>query len=87
MRSSPEQRYSDLMTTLGQPHTPESRDKARARLRNLTRGAVLAATGATVAIGIVVSHDHAGSSSTGKSTGTTATGSSGAVSTRGPRPS
>jgi len=64
------------MTTIGQPHTPESRDKARARLRTLTRGAVLAATGATVAIGIAVSHDHAG-----KASGSARSGSSGAGST------
>ena len=64
------------MTTLGQPHTPESRDKARARLRTLTRGAVLAATGATVAIGIVVSHDNSG-----KAPGSARSGSSGSGST------
>ncbi len=63
------------MTTLGQPHTPESRDKARARLRTLTRGAVLAATGATVAIGIVVSHDHAGNASGSARSGSSGSGS------------
>ena len=84
MSVSPEQRYSERMSTIGQPHTPLSREKASTRLRNLTRGAVLAATGATVAIGIVVSHGHSGSSSTGKSTGTPATVTSGSGSTTAP---
>ncbi len=72
------------MSQIDQPLTPESRDKARSRLRALTRGAVFAATGATVVIGVVVSRDHPGSSSTAKVTGTSGTSSgSGAATTGG----
>lgn len=72
------------MPQIDQPPTPESRDKARSRLRALTRGAVFAATGATVVIGVVVSRDHPGSSSTAKVTGTSGTSSgSGAATTGG----
>ena len=58
-----------------------SRDKARARLRNLTGVALVATTGATAGIAIVVAHEHPGKSAastatTGQSTGGT-TGSSG----------
>ena len=35
------------------------------RLRVVTRGVIVAATGATVAMGIVVSHDHPGASAVG----------------------
>jgi len=60
-----------------------SRDQARARLRIATSAALLATTGATVGIAIVVAHEHPGKSaatttsgqSTGGTTGTT--GSSG----------
>ncbi len=45
-----------------QPSTPAERDRAVARLRGVTRGVIVAATGATVAMGIVVSHDHPGAS-------------------------
>ena len=44
------------MSSTGQANTPENRQKARARVRHLTRGAILAATGATAVIGIVVAH-------------------------------
>ena len=37
-----------------EPHSPESRARAQSRLRGLTRGAVLAATGATAVIAVVV---------------------------------
>lgn len=66
------------------PNAGASRDQARARLRNLTRVALFATTGATVGIAIVVAHEHPGKSaasttasgqSTGGATGTT--GSSG----------
>lgn len=56
-------------------HTPADRDRARAWLRTLTRGTVVAATGATVAIGVVVSRDHPGASagSAGTSSGVAST--------------
>ncbi len=76
------------------PNPGASRDQAHARLRNLTRVALFAATGATVGIAIVVAHEHPGKSaagttasgqSTGGTTGTTGssgnTGSSGSSST------
>jgi hypothetical protein len=50
------------MSAPAQPSTPAERDRAKARLRGVTRGAIVAATGATVAMGIVVSHDHPGAS-------------------------
>jgi len=70
------------MSPTDEPNTPESRDKARSRLRTLTRGAVFAAAGATVVIGVVVSRDHPGSGTTGKVTATTGS-SSGSGSTSG----
>jgi hypothetical protein len=70
------------MSPTDEPNTPESRDKATSRLRTLTRGAVFAAAGATVVIGVVVSRDHPGSGSTGKVTTTTGS-SSGSGSTSG----
>ena len=69
------------MPPTDQPNTPENRDKVRSRLRTLTRGAIFAATGATVMIGVVVSRDHPGSGHTGKGAGATTSGSSGSVST------
>ena len=69
------------MSPIDQPNTPENRDKARSRLRTLTRGAIFAATGATVVIGVVVSRDHPGAGSTGKGAGATTSGSSSSVST------
>lgn len=54
------------------------RDHARARLRNLTRVALFATTGATVGLGILVAKEHPGSSgattaTSGQSGGTNAT--------------
>jgi hypothetical protein len=85
------------MSAHSDPNAGASRDQARARLRNLTRIALFTTAGATVGIGIVVAHEHAGKSaagtttsgpSTGGSTGTTGssgstgdTGNSGSVST------
>ncbi len=49
-------------------HTPygsRDREKAASRLRSLTRGAVIAATGVTVAIGIAASREHSGGGTTG----------------------
>jgi thiamine biosynthesis lipoprotein len=48
------------MTSPAQPRTPADRDRAKVRLRVLTRSVIVAATGATVAIGIVVAQDHPG---------------------------
>ncbi len=45
-----------------QTSTPADRERAKARLRTLTRGAVVAAAGATVALGVVVAHDRPGAS-------------------------
>ncbi len=50
------------MSRRNQPNQPVSRDGVQSRLRLVTRVAVLAATGATVAIGVVVAHDHPGAS-------------------------
>ena len=82
------------MSSQRDPSAGASRDQARARLRTLTNAALLAATGATVGIGIVVAHEHPGKSaagattsgqSTGGTTGTTGssgdTGNSGSFST------
>jgi hypothetical protein len=59
-----------------------SRDQARARLRTLTNAALLATTGATVGIAVVVAHEHPGKSAAGTSTSGRSTvantGSSGA---------
>jgi hypothetical protein len=62
-----------------------SRDQARARLRTLTNAALLATTGATVGIAVVVAHEHPGKSAAGTSTRSTVanTGSSGASGTDG----
>jgi hypothetical protein len=71
--------------------TPGSRERGQARVRLITRGAALLATGATVAIGIVVAHDHPGASSvhrgannSGSTAGTgTSSGSSSSSGTSG----
>ncbi len=67
------------MSAPAQPSTPAERDRAKARLRIVTRGAIVAATGATVAMGIVVSHDHPGAAALGTKAATT-TSSNGSAS-------
>jgi cytoskeletal protein RodZ len=62
-----------------QPSTPRERDKAKARLRFLTRGAIVTATGATVAVGILVAHDRPASTAT-RNTADSTTSSKGSVS-------
>ena len=62
------------MSPPNQQSTPPTRERGQARVRQLTRGAALLATGATVAIGIVVAHDHPGAS--GVRRGATGAGSS-----------
>jgi hypothetical protein len=79
------------MSAQRDPNAGASREQARARLRTLTSSALLAATGATVGIAIVVAHEHpgksaAGATTSGQSTGGTAgttgtTGNSGSSST------
>ena len=64
------------MSTPSQPSTPERRERATSRLRFLTRGAVVAATGATVAMGFVVAHEQPGASSTRTTTTTSSGGDS-----------
>jgi hypothetical protein len=46
-------------------HTPDTRRRAATSLRYLTRFAAVAATGATVVIGIVVAKEHPGASASG----------------------
>lgn len=72
------------MSAPHQPSTPEERDRAKSRLRTLTRSVVVAATGATVGIGILVAHDRPGARASGStvasstsSTGDSATSSTG----------
>jgi len=65
------------MTRDEEAFTPQSRAKARSRLRTLTRGAVLAATGATAVIGVVVAHDHSGASTSLRTGSDSSTSSSG----------
>ena len=60
-----------------------SRDQARARLRTLTGSALLAATGATVGIGIVVAHEHPGKSAASTTSGQSTGGTSGTTGTTG----
>ena len=43
-------------------NSPETRWRANARLRRVTRAAALLATGATIAIGVVVAKEHPGAS-------------------------
>ncbi len=71
------------MSSIDQPNTPENREKARSRLRNLTRGVVVAAAGATVVIGVVVSRDHPGSATSGSSATRGTSSGSGAATTNG----
>ena len=62
------------MSRPSQPSTPESRDRAQARVRTLTRAAVFAATGIAAFMGIVVAREHPGSSSPPKTTAGTGSG-------------
>ncbi len=71
------------MSIPSQSSTPERRDRATSRLRFLTRGAVVAATGATVAMGFVVAHEQPGASATRTTTTTTTTSSGGSSSSDG----
>jgi hypothetical protein len=77
------------MPESAQPITPADRDRAQSRLRMLTRGAIIAATGATVALGVVVAHDRPGSGAvkatvgTGTSSSTTTTSGSSDAGTTG----
>lgn len=64
-----------------QPSTPERRERATSRLRFLTRGAVVAATGATVAMGFVVAHEQPGAGSTRTTTTTSSGGGSSSAGT------
>lgn len=64
------------MSISSQPSTPERRERATSRLRFLTRGAVVAATGATVAMGFVVAHEQPGGSATRTTTTTSPGGGS-----------
>ena len=66
------------------PNAGASRDQARARLRALTNAALVAATGATVGIGIVVAHEHPGKSAAGATTsGQTSGGATGTTGSTG----
>lgn len=67
------------MSPTSQPNTPAERDRAKARLRFLTRGAIVAASGATVALGIVVAQDHPGASAGRNAADSTSSSSSTAV--------
>lgn len=72
------------MSTSDEPNnTPESRESARSRLRNLTRGAVLAATGAAAVIGIVVANDHPGAGGTTRTTGSSGSTTAGTATSSG----
>lgn len=64
------------MSSPKDPSAGASRDRARARLRKLTSAALFATTGATVAIGIVVAHEHPGKSATSTTTSDHSTGGS-----------
>src|SRR6185437_361172 len=55
------------------PNAAARRDLARARLRTLTNGALLAATGATVGIAVVVAHEHPGKSAASATTASQST--------------
>ncbi len=66
------------MSAQRNPHAVASRDQARARLRTLTNATLLAATGATVGIAVVVAHEHPGKSAASTTTsGQSTTGSTG----------
>ena len=70
MASSPNEEVRHMSTNIppGRQLTPESRREAQSRLRTLTTGAILAATGATVVIGVAVAREHPGSATTSKVT-------------------
>ena len=53
------------MSESAQPSMPSDRDRARSRLRMLTRGTIVAASGATIVMGVVVAHDRPGAASVG----------------------
>jgi len=63
------------MSERTQPSTPADRDRAHSRLRILTRGAIVAATGATLALGVVVAHDRPGAKAVGTSANATSSSS------------
>jgi hypothetical protein len=67
------------MSSTGHPNTPESRYRARSRLRRLTSGALVAATGATVVIGVVISHDHPGKAAASTGSGSSGSGATGST--------
>jgi hypothetical protein len=54
------------MSSKPQFNSPETRQLADARLRRLTRTAALVATGAAIAIGVVVAKEHPGASAPSK---------------------
>jgi hypothetical protein len=60
---SDEKRRQRQMRHRAEHNSPETRDRANVRLRRLTRSAVLAATGATALIGVVVAKEHPGAGS------------------------
>jgi hypothetical protein len=63
--------------------TPSGRQQAWSRVRTLTRASVLAATGLTALIGVVIAKEHAGSSSNTAAAGNSG-GSTGATTTTVP---
>src|SRR5580704_8670152 len=65
------------MSVTHTPNAPRQRERTTSRLRWLSRGAVVAATGATVAIGVVVAHEHSGArgANTAGTNGSTGSGS------------
>lgn len=66
------------MSAQRNPNAGASRDQARARLRTLTNATLLAATGATVGIAVVVAHEHPGKSAASTTTvGQSTAGSTG----------
>ncbi len=68
------------MSASHMPNAPRERERTTSRLRWLSRGAVFAATGATVVIGVVVAHEHSGAGSAGTA-GTNGSTDSGSVTT------
>jgi hypothetical protein len=67
-------------------NSPETRGRADARLRRLTRVAALLATGATVAIGVVVAKEHPGASATSPTVPAQNPTAPSTTKTRGPSP-
>jgi hypothetical protein len=65
------------MSVTHTPNAPRQRERTTSRLRWLSRGVVVAATGATVAIGVVVAHEHSGArgANTAGTNGSTGSGS------------